>query len=322
MILWILILLLLGYFILAVDCSILLYLYSFSPTHIKYFTNKVVWITGASSGIGRTLAVTLSSVPGIKLILSARNTRELLLTQQLCEKNGLKDVHILHMDLLDFSSHERVVNQAINAYGRVDVLVNNAGRSQRSLIMDTSIEVDKEMFDLNVLGAISITRMLIPHLENHKSCIATISSIAGFLPSPVSGSYAMSKHALHGWIKTLQIELANTLIETVLISPGPVLTMISENSYTGDVNTTLKDVGRVSDDKNKMDAGRCAFLVLESISNGFQETWVAKNPYLLFCYVWQYCPILYSYLSKKVGYSRVRAWKSGRSNVNSVFKWS
>ena len=124
------------------------------------FTNKVIWITGASSGIGKELAIYLSKLDA-KLIISARNEEKLEAVKQACENS--ETIKILPLDLEDYSNFNIKVSEAISWFGRIDVLVNNGGISQRSLARETSIDVDKRIMNINYLGTIALTKAVLPH---------------------------------------------------------------------------------------------------------------------------------------------------------------
>ena len=124
--------------------------------------DKIIWITGASSGIGAAMAIEYSKL-GASLILSSRNTDELNKVRLACAEP--EKVQVLEMDLADTSGFKKYVEEAIKFYGSVDMLINNAGISQRSLAAETSLEVDRKIFDVNYFGTIALTKALIPHFK-------------------------------------------------------------------------------------------------------------------------------------------------------------
>jgi dehydrogenase/reductase SDR family protein 7 len=143
---------------------------------------QVVWITGASSGIGRHLAYHLARV-GCRLVLSARSSDDLENVRTECLATGClndSDILVLPFDITDNPSHAKATEKVINTFGQIDVLVNNAGRSQRAWIVDTELAVDREMIELNVIGQISLTKCVLPHMiERHCGQIVVTSSLAG-----------------------------------------------------------------------------------------------------------------------------------------------
>lgn len=162
---------------------------------------KVVWITGASSGIGKSLAIVLAR-HGVKLCLSARREEELEKVKLEClAGSSLKqaDIFVLKMDMLETDKHQAYFDKVIKQFGQVDVLVNNAGRSQRALWQKIDIEVDRELFELDVFSVVNLSRVYVRHVEKNslEGHIAVTSSSAGLLGVPNSGSYVGAKHALH-----------------------------------------------------------------------------------------------------------------------------
>ena len=129
------------------------------------FTDKIIWITGASSGIGKSLAIDLSN-RGAKLILSSRNEAALNKVKSNC-KNP-QNIEVLPLDLEDYSNFDLVVSKALSFFDGIDMLLNNGGISQRSLAKDTSIHVDKRIMDINYLGTIALTKALLPHFIQKK----------------------------------------------------------------------------------------------------------------------------------------------------------
>lgn len=164
---------------------------------------QVVWVTGASSGIGKQLALVLAK-HGVRLCLAARRQVELEQVKQECldvAKNQLKpeDVLVLPMDLLQFNNHQTYFNKVLEHFGHIDVLVNNAGRSQRANWHEVDIEVDRELFELDVFSVVSLTRIYVNYLLKSKKRghVAVTSSSAGLIPVPSSCSYSGAKFAIH-----------------------------------------------------------------------------------------------------------------------------
>lgn len=170
---------------------------------------QVVWVTGASSGIGKQLAIVLAQ-HGVRLCLAARREVELEQVKQEClaaSSNQLKpdDVLVLKMDLLEFNNHQTYFNKVLAHFGHIDVLVNNAGRSQRANWQDVDIQVDRDVFELDVFSVVNLTRIYVNYLL--KSCkrghVAVTSSSAGLIGVPGSCSYVGAKFAIHVRIFTI-----------------------------------------------------------------------------------------------------------------------
>ena len=192
---------------------------------------KVVWITGASSGIGEALAYELAS-KNCKLILSARNIKMLEMVRSNCSSS---EVVVLPFDLTDFDAAKEQVEQAISYFGTIDILINNGGISQRSLIVDTSFEVDRKLIEVDYLGTVVLTKALLPHfIKNQKGHFVTITSLMGKFGSPYRSGYCGAKHALHGFFDVLRMEHQKDNINVTLICPGFVQTNVAINALTAD----------------------------------------------------------------------------------------
>jgi short-subunit dehydrogenase len=199
-----------------------------------FFKNKRVWITGASSGIGEALALAFAE-RGAHLILSARNELELNRVAAACAQAGAASVIVQPLDLAQHDAIPGIVEKVLRQVGKVDILLNNGGISQRALAKDTSLEVDKRLMNVNFFGTVALTKALLPNMLTHKlGHIVTITSLMGKFSSPLRSSYAASKHALHGFFDSLRAELGQTPIQVTLICPGFVRTSVSANALTGD----------------------------------------------------------------------------------------
>ena len=195
-------------------------------------TNKIVWITGASSGIGAELAK-IYSHRGIKLILSSRNVRALERVKSECYYP--ENIKILPIDLNDFYAAPALVKKAYNIFGRIDILINNAGVSQRSLIVDTQFDVLKKLIEINYLGTVALSRALLPFfLKQGFGHYVVVSSVMGKYGSPLRSGYSAAKHALHGFFDVMRMEHQKDNINVTIICPGFVRTPIAMNSLKGD----------------------------------------------------------------------------------------
>lgn len=193
--------------------------------------NKVVWITGASSGIGAALASEYSE-QGTRLILSSRNLESLESVRSRCKFPD--KIKLLELDLEQYGTMSEAAHQAIDYFGKIDILVNNAGISQRALAADTELAVDKKIIDINYFGTIALTKALIPHFrEQDEGQFVVVTSVVGKIGTPLRSSYSASKHALHGFFDSLRAELFEDNIKVTLICPGYVKTNVSINAVTG-----------------------------------------------------------------------------------------
>ncbi len=194
--------------------------------------NRVIWITGASSGIGEALAYHLSTL-GHRLILSARQADRLKWVQSKCAQPDR--VALLPLDLEQPESFEALVRQALQCHGRVDVLVNNAGLSQRSLIAETDMAVYDRLMRVNYLGTVALTKALLPEfLKQGSGQFVTVTSLMGRFGSPLRSGYCGAKHALHGFFDVLRMEHEKDGVRVTLVCPGFVQTDVARNALTAD----------------------------------------------------------------------------------------
>ncbi|XP_055451496.1 dehydrogenase/reductase SDR family member 7 [Psammomys obesus] len=273
-------------------------------------TDMVVWVTGASSGIGEELAFQLSKL-GVSLVLSARRTQELERVKRRCLENGNlkeKDVLVLPLDLTDTNSHEAATKAVLQEFGKIDILVNNGGRSQRSLFLETNLDVFKELMNLNYLGTVSLTKCVLPHMvERKQGKIVTVNSVAGIVSTPLSSGYCASKHALRGFFSSLRLELVNHPgISLCNIYPGPVQSDIVKNALTEEVTKPMRNI----DQSYKMATSRCVRLILISMANDLKEAWISDHPVLLGTYLWQYMPTLALWFTSRLGKKRIENFKN------------
>ncbi len=169
---------------------------------------------------------------GARLIISARNEAELHRVAKDC---GRPDTIIQTLDLGNHDSLPMVVEQVLGKAGKVDILVNNGGISQRSLAKDTNFEVDKKLINVNLLGTICLTKALLPHfLQRKTGHFVVITSLTGKFGTPLRSSYAAAKHGLHGFFDSLRAEIWRENVQVTLVCPGFITTHVSMNALTGD----------------------------------------------------------------------------------------
>ncbi len=204
--------------------------------------NKVIWITGASSGIGEALTYELAK-RGNKLILSSRRKEELERVKGNCPPQAQPDIRVLPLDLSESSTLQLSAEAALQLFGHVDVLLNNGGISQRSLAKDTILDVDRKVMEVDYFGQIALTKYLIPHfIERKQGHYVTITSITGKVGTPYRTGYSAAKHALHGFFDALRAELWNESpnIYVTLVCPGWIRTNVSINALVGDGSINQK----------------------------------------------------------------------------------
>ena len=258
--------------------------------------NKVIWLTGASSGIGEALAYALAK-EGAKLILSARREEEL---QRVVQHTKLTeaDYLILPMDLNAIETFEAKKAEALKKFGHIDILINNGGVSQRSLAKDTSVEVDRKIMDVNYFGTVALTKALMPDFIKQKSgLLVVVTSAVGKFGSPWRSGYSASKHALHGFFDSLRAELYEDGIRVLLVCPGFIQTNVSVNALTGTgAKLGSMDVATA----NGLTADECARQIIEGIKSGKEEIVVAKFKERFGVFAKRFFPGLFSTMIRRM----------------------
>jgi dehydrogenase/reductase SDR family member 7B len=234
------------------------------------FQNQVVWITGASSGIGEALAVAFSKT-GAKLVLSARRREELERVAAHCTGT---DVFVLPMDLANSDGFEALTAQVISRFGRIDVVVHNGGISQRSWVKDTAMEVHRRIMEVNYFGTVALTRAVLPSMLGHqRGQFVVISSVMGKIGTPMRSAYAASKHALHGFFDCLRSEVSKEGLVVTMICPGYIATNVSKNALTADGTPTNKTGDDIA---NGMDPRLAAAQIIAAIAGEKSDVYVGK----------------------------------------------
>jgi NAD(P)-dependent dehydrogenase (short-subunit alcohol dehydrogenase family) len=240
------------------------------------FKDKSVWITGGSSGIGEALALQFAA-QGAKITLSSRREEELNRVRDLCISQGLDadDILVLPLDVTDHESMPAAVASVINAFGRIDMLINNAGISQRSLCVNTDMSVYRQILEVDVLGQIALTKSVLPlMLEQRSGHIVITSSVAGKIGAPQRTGYCAAKHAVMGFFDALRAEVSRHGMQVTTITPGFIQTNISVAALKGDGS----EFGTVDDDiAGGMDVTRCAEVIMDGFRKGTPEITVGEG---------------------------------------------
>jgi len=258
------------------------------------FQNKWVWITGASSGIGEALAYAFADA-GANLVLSSRKESELQRVKEHC--NSEVSILIEPLDVLEHDKIPAVAEKVLAETGQIDILVHSAGVSQRALVEDTPLELDKRIMDINFFGTVALTKAVLPHmLEQQSGQIVPISSMVGKVGSPMRSAYAASKHALHGFFDSLRAETVEDGIKVTIVCPGYIRTDISRNALTADGTPQNK-----MDDKqaNGMAPDVFAQKTLRAIHRQKQEFYVGGWE-IMGIYIKRFFPKLFAYVLTRI----------------------
>jgi short-subunit dehydrogenase len=261
---------------------------------MKEFKDKVIWITGASSGIGEALALEFAKL-GARLILSARREDELKRVGALTKLPEL-DLMILPFDLSNTENASGLAAQIMNKFGRIDILINNGGYSQRSEAMETSMEIDRQLMEVNYFSYVNLTKAVLPYMKRQKSGqLIVISSIAGKFGFFLRTSYSAAKHALHGFFDSLRLETEKFNIHTLIVCPGKVKTNVSLNAVTS------KGVKRNEMDpshENALSAEECAKQIIRGLKNNKEEIYIGGKE-ILMVHIKRLFPKLFGKLVRK-----------------------
>ncbi len=192
--------------------------------------DKVVIITGGSSGIGRALAEKFGD-NGAKLLITGRNVARLETAVESLTKKGIS-IHYFVGDVSIEENNKRMADVAILLYGRIDILINNAGVAMRALFEDSDLEVFKNVMDINFYGTVYATKYCLPHIIESKGSIIGVSSIIGRRGTPARTAYSASKFAMEGFLEALRMEVMKRGVHVLAACPGFTTSNIRLNAYT------------------------------------------------------------------------------------------
>lgn len=218
----------------------------------------MVAVTGGSDGIGKALVKVLME-KGAKVATCARN-QDKLYNLQVAYSN-----QFLHTVVADVSKEEdckRFIESTIHTFGRIDVLINNAGISMRALVRNTDLETIKKMMDVNFWGTVYCTKLALETVIQNKGAIVGISSVAGYRGLPGRSGYSASKHAVNGWLEALRTELLDTGVNVMWVAPG----FTTSNIRRVALNSEATPQGKSPMDEDKMmSADECAQYIVRAI---------------------------------------------------------
>jgi NADP-dependent 3-hydroxy acid dehydrogenase YdfG len=264
---------------------------------MKTFQDKVIWITGASSGIGEAITLAFAK-EGAKLVLTSRRSEELLRVKQL---TGLPDssVLILPMDVTDFDKAQPAADLIIRTFGRIDIMVHNAGVSQRSYIVDTDLDVYRKLMDVDFYSTVAITKAVLPYMiKQQGGHFIVISSVAGKIGTIMRSGYNAAKHALHGFYDSLRAEGFKDNIKVTTICPGYIRTNISVNA----LNESGSKFGKMdSNQANGIPAEECARQILNAVRKDKKEIYIGGLKEVAAIYLKRFLPnLLFDQVRKNI----------------------
>lgn len=257
--------------------------------------NKIIWITGASSGIGESLVYACLN-EGAKIIISARRENELTRVAQ-NTNDHLNSIFILPLDLEFTDTIQEKVNRVMEKFGRIDVLINNSGIGHRTKAVNTPTEIDRRVMEINFFGTINLTKAVTRVMQKQQSGkLVVVTSIMGKYGLPLYSTYAASKHALYGYFESLRQELFKDNVKVLIVSPGFINTDVSTKLLKEDGTA----YGLKSDSQNKgMSSKDCAAEIITAIKNDYNHRYIGK--YEIFSvYVKQLFPKMFYKLMRKM----------------------
>jgi len=262
---------------------------------MSYFSNKCIVITGASSGIGSTLAQQIAA-PNVHLILIARNEQQLAQTVSTCTEKGAQVTSFI-ADLTIKTEFNQLISKISNVANCVDILINNAGVSQRAKAAETAESVNRYIMELNYFAPIIFTQKIWHLIENSKDAqIINISSVAGLVGVPMRSVYAASKHALKAYFEVWSLENRKPNIHFTLVFPGRINTPISFNALTNDGSSQgTHDEGQMKG----IPVAVCCQKIIKAIEKKKRTVYIMRKEWLLL-FVYKHFPSMFVFLIKKL----------------------
>lgn len=228
--------------------------------------DKVVIITGASSGIGKALAFALAR-KGAKIAMASRKIEELLTIEEELKKIGANVVSI-RTDVTKEQACKELIEQTYAKFGRIDVLINNAGISMRAILDDLDTNIIHKVMDVNFWGTVYCTKYALPYLQKSHGSVVGIISIAGFIGLPGRTGYAASKFAVRGFLNTVRIENCKKKLHVLVAAPGFTASNIRKTALDA---TGHQQGESPRNEKNMMSAEKCAEIIIKGIEKRKRE---------------------------------------------------
>ncbi len=267
---------------------------------MERFAGKIIWITGASSGIGEALAHAFAR-EGARLVLSSRRPDELERVRRALPRAD--DHFCLPLDLTRSDSFATLTAQVLGKFSVIDILVNNGGVSQRALAVAATLEVERALMEVNYFGTVALTKAVLPAmLARRAGHVVVISSVMGYIGTPGRSTYAAAKHALHGYFDSLRAEVWQDGVKVTLVCPGYVKTKVSDNA----LGARGEKHGRTDAATERgITAERCAAATLRAIARGQEEISVG-GPEIWAITLKRFFPRLLSRVVRKMKFSGSR----------------
>jgi len=230
---------------------------------------KTFVITGASAGIGEALALAYASRRN-NVVLASRDEVALARVAERCERAGGKAL-VVKTDVGDEAQCKRLIDEAVKAFGGIDVLVNNAGVTMWARFDEiTDITLFERLMRVNYLGTVYCTYHALPHLKRSKGLLVGVSSLTGKTGVPTRSAYGATKHAMQGLMDSLRIELRESGVDVLVVSPGFVRTDVRAKALGGDGKP--REVSpREEDDKATMSLEECTEIIVRAIDRRQRE---------------------------------------------------
>ena len=262
---------------------------------MKLFEGKIIWVTGASSGIGECLVYSFIR-KGASVIASSNEPPELERVKQNCGEFSGR-ISCVPFDLSDMTGIDSIVKEQIDQKGRIDYLLNIGGISQRATIEETPLWLDRKIMEINYFGTITLTKALLPFMIKQGSGhILATSSISGRFGFPLRSAYSASKQALHGFFETLYIENRKYNIRSSVIIPGRVKTKISFRA----LDSEGREHGKMDEGQSKgITPEKAAEIIIRGIIRNKREILVGSTE-LIMLFIRRYFPSIFFRLAGKI----------------------
>ncbi len=232
-----------------------------SNKYSNVFNNKVVIVTGASSGIGKACALTFASY-NAKVVLAARKKESLLQVEKEITQSGGQALCVV-TDISKEVDCKKLINKTIEVFGCIDILINNAGVSMRAIFEELDLNVIKQVMDTNFYGTVFCTKYALPHIQKTKGTIIGMSSITGLTPLPGRTGYAASKYAMDGFLNTLRLEVCKDNINVLTVHPGFTSSNVRYNALTKD-GSAQGETPRT--EEKMMSSERLAYIIVKAVA--------------------------------------------------------